>query len=127
MQWLTGRRYGEEGALCAGGAEATLTHDKFIHALVELPYPLLHDPGAAFIAFTARNQQKEQRMASSGSGTIRPLYGVIIRDKCKSADLDTLKAYKIVGHDLLKSHSGADADDLKEALKDLDKAIAKHK
>jgi hypothetical protein len=77
--------------------------------------------------FTARNQQQEQRMASSGSGTIRPLYGVIIRDKCKSADLDTLKAYKVVGHDLLKGHSGADADDLKEALKDLDKAIAKHK
>jgi hypothetical protein len=66
-------------------------------------------------------------MASSGSGTIRPLYGVIIRDKCKSADLDTLKAYKVVGHDLLKGHSGADADDLKAALKDLDQAIAKHK
>jgi hypothetical protein len=90
-----------------------------------MPRPLLHDPGAPFIAFTARNQQKEQRMASSG--TIRPLYGVIIRDKCKSADLDTLKAYKVVGHDLLKRHSGADAEDLKEALKDLDKAIAKHK
>jgi hypothetical protein len=66
-------------------------------------------------------------MASSGSGTIRPLYGVIIRDKCKSADLDTLKAYKVVGHDLLKGHSGDDADDLKAALKELDQAIAKHK
>jgi hypothetical protein len=66
-------------------------------------------------------------MASSGSGTIRPLYGVIIRDKCKSADLDTLKAYKVVGQDLLKGHTGADADDLKEALKDLDKAIAAKK
>jgi hypothetical protein len=66
-------------------------------------------------------------MASSGSGTIRPLYGVIIRDKCKSADVDTLKAYKVVGHDLLKGCSGPDAEDLKEALKDLDKAIAKHK
>jgi hypothetical protein len=61
-------------------------------------------------------------MASSGSGTIRPLYGVIIHDKCKSSDLDTLKAYKIVGHDLLKDHP--DAKDLADALKDLDKAIA---
>jgi hypothetical protein len=60
----------------------------------------------------------------SYSGPIRPLYGVIIRDKCKSADLDTLKAYKIVGHDLLNDHSGPDADDLKAALKDLDAAIA---
>jgi hypothetical protein len=65
-------------------------------------------------------------MASSGSGTIRPLYGVIIRDKCKSSDLETLKAYKVVGHDLLKGHTGTDAKDLEEALKDLDKAIAKH-
>ena len=64
-------------------------------------------------------------MAASGSGTIRPLYGVIIHDKCKSSDLDTLKAYKIVGQDLLKDHP--DAKDLADALKDLDKAIAKHK
>jgi hypothetical protein len=62
-------------------------------------------------------------MASSGSGTIRPLYGVVIRDKCKSSDLETLKAYKVVGHDLLKDHKDKD---LEEALKDLDKAIAKH-
>jgi hypothetical protein len=62
-------------------------------------------------------------MASSGSGTIRPLYGVIIRDKCKSADLETLKAYKVVGQDLLKDHKDKD---LEESLKDLDKAIAKH-
>jgi hypothetical protein len=66
-------------------------------------------------------------MASSGSGTIRPLYGVIIRDKCKTADVETLKAYKVVGHDLLKDHKGDDAKDLAEALKDLDKAIAKYK
>lgn len=57
------------------------------------------------------------------SGTIRPLYGVIIRDKCKSADLDTLKAYKTVAHDLLKDHGGPDANDLKEAVKELDHAI----
>jgi hypothetical protein len=60
-------------------------------------------------------------MASYGSGTIRPLYGVIIRDKCKSSDLETLKAYKVVGHDLLKDHKDKDLED---ALKDLDKTIA---
>ena len=60
------------------------------------------------------------------SGTMRPFYGVIIRDKCKSANLETLKAYKVVGHDLLKDHHGPDADDLKSALGDLDKAIASH-
>jgi hypothetical protein len=62
-------------------------------------------------------------MAASGSGTIRPLYGVIIRDKCKSSDLDTLKAYKVVGHDMLKDHKDKDLED---ALKELDKAIASH-
>jgi hypothetical protein len=62
-------------------------------------------------------------MASSGSGTIRPLYGVIIRDKCKLTDLGILNAYKVVGHDLLKDHKDKDLED---ALKDLDKTIAKH-
>jgi hypothetical protein len=62
----------------------------------------------------------------ASSGTIRPFYGSMIRDKCKSADVETLKAYKVVGHDILKDHTGADAKDLAEALKDLDKAIAKH-
>ena len=57
------------------------------------------------------------------SGTIRPLYGVIIRDKCKSADVDTLKAYKVVAEDMLKSHEGPDAHDLKEAVKELDQVI----
>jgi hypothetical protein len=61
---------------------------------------------------------------ASYSGPIRPLYGVIIRDKCKSADLNTLKAYKTVGHDLLKDHHGSDVDDLKASLKELDAAIA---
>ena len=56
----------------------------------------------------------------ASSGTIRPLYGVVIRDKCKSADASTLKAYKTVAEDLLKDHSGPDAAD----LKDLDNAIA---
>ena len=58
------------------------------------------------------------------SGTIRPLYGVIIRDKCKSSDVDTLKAYKIVAEDLLKDHKGSDAKDLADAVKELDHAIA---
>jgi hypothetical protein len=58
------------------------------------------------------------------SGTIRPLYGVIIRDKCKSSDVNTLKAYKMVAEDLLKDHHGPDAKDLAEAVKELDKAIA---
>ena len=62
-------------------------------------------------------------MAAPGSGTIRPLYGVIIRDKCKSTDLATLKAYKVVGHDMLKDHKDKDLED---ALKELDKAIANH-
>ncbi|MBR0751651.1 hypothetical protein JQ604_05615 [Bradyrhizobium jicamae] len=62
-------------------------------------------------------------MAAPTSGGIRPLYGVIIRDKCKYADLNTLKAYKTVANDLLKDHNGADADDLKASLKDLDAAI----
>jgi hypothetical protein len=60
----------------------------------------------------------------ASSGTIRPLYGVVIRDKCKSADVDTLKAYKKVAEDLLKDYGGADAKDLADSVKDLDKAIA---
>ena len=62
-------------------------------------------------------------MAVHGGGNGFLLYGVIIRDKCKLTDLATLKAYKVVGHDLLKDHKDKD---LEEALKDLDKAIAKH-
>jgi hypothetical protein len=60
----------------------------------------------------------------TSSGTIRPLYGVIIRDKCKTADLATLTAYKTVAHDLLKDHKGSDAKDLADAVKELEHAIA---
>jgi hypothetical protein len=60
----------------------------------------------------------------ASSGTIRPLYGVVIRDKCKSSDVATLMAYKTVAEDLLKDHAGDDAKDLQEAVKELDKAIA---
>ncbi len=47
----------------------------------------------------------------ANSGTIRPLYGMIIRDKCKSAHPATLKAYKTAAEDLLKDHSGSAADE----------------
>ena len=59
------------------------------------------------------------------SGTIRPFYGVVIHDKCKTADLPTLHAYKTVVEDLMKGAS--DTDDLKGALKELDAAIAAKK
>lgn len=60
---------------------------------------------------------------ASYSGGIRPLYGVVIRDKCKTADKATLQAYKTVAQDLLKDFKGASADDLRKSLADLDKAI----
>jgi hypothetical protein len=58
------------------------------------------------------------------SGGIQPLYGVVIRDKCKTADVSTLKAYRSVAHDLLKGASGPGADELKASVGELDKAIA---
>jgi hypothetical protein len=58
------------------------------------------------------------------SGNIRPLYGIVIRDKCKTADVNTLQAYKVVANDLVKDYSGADADELNAAVKELDQAIA---
>jgi len=58
------------------------------------------------------------------SGGIQPLYGVIIHDKCQTADVSTLKAYRIVANDLLKGASGPAADELKASLVELDKAIA---
>ena len=63
-------------------------------------------------------------MAAQGqSGTIRQFYGVIIRDKCKTADKATLQAYKTVAEDILKDVSGPDADDLRQALAELQKAL----
>ncbi len=58
-----------------------------------------------------------------GGGNGILLYGVILRDKIKSADLATLMAYSKVGHDLAKGKDGHDGD-LQGALADLDKAIA---
>jgi len=58
-----------------------------------------------------------------GRGNGIQLYGVILRDRTKSADADTLKAYRTVAHDLLHGASGPDADDLRAALGDLEGAI----
>jgi hypothetical protein len=61
-----------------------------------------------------------------GGGGVRLLYGVMIRDKIKTANLETLMAYSKVGHDLAKGNDGHDGD-LQGALADLDKAIAAKK
>lgn len=68
-------------------------------------------------------------MAQSYSGGIRPLYGVIIRDKCKTADPATLRAYKVVAEDLLKGAGSGDSDvqDLRAAVQEIDKALAAKK
>lgn len=58
-----------------------------------------------------------------GRGNGIQLYGVMLRDKIKSADVGTLTAYRTVAHDLLHGASGADADELRAALGDLDSAI----
>jgi hypothetical protein len=60
---------------------------------------------------------------SGGNGNGILLYGVIMRDKIKSASLETLLAYRTVGQDLAKGKDGHDGD-LHGALADLDKAIA---
>ena len=57
------------------------------------------------------------------SGNLQPLYGKIICEKAKTADLPTLKAYQTVANDLLKGHSGPEAEELRTCLGDLDKAI----
>lgn len=64
-------------------------------------------------------------MAYSDSGSIRALYGPVIRDKCKSADVDTLKAYKTVVQDLQKD-KGPDAEELASLSTEIDQAIANY-
>lgn len=59
----------------------------------------------------------------ANSSGIQPLYGAVIRDKCLGANMYTMKAYQTVGNDLLKDLSGRDADDLRAALSELEKAI----
>jgi hypothetical protein len=68
--------------------------------------------------------QNEEEFMATQSGGIQPLYGVIIHDKCKTADLSTLKAYRTVANDLLKGASGPAADELKASVGELDTAIA---
>jgi hypothetical protein len=58
-----------------------------------------------------------------GSGDIRLLYGAILRDKAKTADLDTLMAYRTVASDLMHSATGDAAKDLESGLADIEKAI----
>jgi len=60
----------------------------------------------------------------SQSGGIRPLYGVIIKDKCKHAPPETLNAYLHVAQDLLKDSVGDEKKELEEAIADLKKALA---
>jgi hypothetical protein len=69
-------------------------------------------------------KQNEEEFMATQSGGIQPLYGVIIHDKCKTADVSTLKAYRTVANDLLKGASGPAADELKASVGELDKAIA---
>ena len=58
-------------------------------------------------------------MPESYSGGIRPFYAVIIRDKCKTADTATLRAYKTVAEDLSKDYPGPEGNDLRAALNEL--------
>jgi hypothetical protein len=69
-------------------------------------------------------EHNEEEFMATQSGGIQPLYGVIIHDKCKTADVSMLKAYRTVVDDLLKGASGPAAAELKTALGELDAAIA---
>lgn len=61
-----------------------------------------------------------------GGGDIRLLYGVILRDKAKTADKETLMAYRLVVSDLMHGASEEAAEDLKGALGELEKALQAH-
>jgi hypothetical protein len=61
----------------------------------------------------------------SSSGGIRPLYGVIIKDKCKHAPPATLNAYLLVAQDLLTDSDGDEKKELEAAIADLKTALAK--
>jgi hypothetical protein len=61
-----------------------------------------------------------------GGGDIRQLYGVILRDKAKTADKETLMAYRHVVSDLMHTATGDAAKELEGALADLEKAIQAH-
>jgi hypothetical protein len=61
-----------------------------------------------------------------GSGDVRQLYGVILRDKAKTADKDTLMAYRIVVSDLMHGANEDAAKELQGALAELEAAIQAH-
>jgi hypothetical protein len=61
---------------------------------------------------------------SGGTASNRQLYGVILRDKIKTADLATLQAYHVVAKDLLQD---GDDSDLRAAVADLEKVLAAKK
>ena len=61
--------------------------------------------------------------AYGGKGDNRLLYGVILRDKIKTANMDTLLAYRTVAHDLLSDNKGGHDEDLRAALVDLETAL----
>jgi hypothetical protein len=72
---------------------------------------------------TTKGSAKETTTETKGSGDIRQLYGVILRDKAKTADLETLKAYRLVATDMMHTSSKEVVEELKEALVDVEKAI----
>jgi hypothetical protein len=103
--------------LRAGRYTGKVEQPAVVRAFVFFAYSVAGDSGPP-----ARRAKEEEFMATSGG--IQPLYGVVIRDKCKTADLSTLQAYRTVVNDLLQGASGAGADELKASLGDLDKAIS---
>jgi hypothetical protein len=76
----------------------------------------------AFMSAIALFERRFDRAPGAVSKALG-LRGAIIRGKLRSANLETLLAYKVVGHDLAKGKDGHDGD-LHGALADLDKAIA---
>jgi hypothetical protein len=56
---------------------------------------------------------------AEGSGDILQ----IIRDRAKTADMETLKAYRLVATDMMHTSSQEVVNELKEALADVEKAI----
>jgi len=71
----------------------------------------------------AKGTTKETTKGTKGSGDIRQLYGVILRDKAKTADLETLKAYRLVATDMMHTASKEVVAELAAALADIEKAI----
>jgi len=105
--------------LRAGRYPGDIEQAAFVRELASFAYPV---SGGA--AVRRPGEQNEEEFMATRSGGIQPLYGVVIRDICKTADVSTLQAYRTVASDLLKGASGPGADELKASLGDLDKAIA---